>query len=122
MNLRYNYGDTLSIVLFRYCKNKNVLLEVLRQKPNLDIQDKLYQKTVGMLAFELFDDKDVLSEVINQVKDFDKKDYDNKTILDYAVKYYLKSSNVNFDIFKKLYDKCYEQNKNLNCFEYYLLI
>jgi ankyrin repeat protein len=122
LNLRHNFGDTIAIELFYNCKHNDVLLEVLKQKPNLDIQDSFYKKTIGMIVFQLCDNKDVLLEVVNQLQDFNLKDYKGNTVFDYAMKYYIKSENVDYDIFKKLYYKCYEQNKNLQCLEYYLLI
>ncbi|MBA43219.1 MAG: hypothetical protein CMF62_04310 [Magnetococcales bacterium] len=69
------HGITLSRYIFYYCKNKDVLLEVLKQKPNLNSQND-DGDTVAMYAFEYCEDKEILLELIKKanlsLKNFQK--------------------------------------------------
>jgi len=105
------------MIAFKYCKDKDVLLELLKQKPDLNIQNRL-RLTTSTIAFEHCKDKDVLLELIKQKPDLTKKDIYNKTVLDYALKYYVKSPQFEFYVLEKLYDENCKQDKHLFNSEY----
>jgi ankyrin repeat protein len=102
---------------FKFCKIKDVLLELLNQRPDLNIQD-VRGLSIAMYAFEFCKDKDVLLELLNQKPDLTIKDIYNKTALDYALEFYAKSPQFKFDVLEKLYDDNYKQNTQLFNSEY----
>jgi NCAIR mutase (PurE)-related protein len=53
------------MVAFEHCKDKEVLLELLKEKPNLNIQNK-ERMTFPMIAFKYCKDKEVLLEILKQ--------------------------------------------------------
>ncbi len=112
LNIQDKHGDTLAMIAFDNFKIKDVMLEVLRQKPDLNIQND-YGYTVAMIAFGYGDDKDVLLKLLKQKPDLTVKNYFNKTALDYALQFYVKSPNFEFDVLEKLYDENCKQDKQL---------
>ncbi|MBA43209.1 MAG: hypothetical protein CMF62_04260 [Magnetococcales bacterium] len=70
--------------LFRTCKNKDKLLEVLKQKPNLNIKNYNSGITLSMFVFRYCDDKDILLEVLKQKPGFNIQDIYGYTIAMYA--------------------------------------
>ena len=56
------------MVAFKYCKDKDVLLELLKQKPDLTIKH-IYDRSVLDYAFKHCNDKEVLLEILKQKPD-----------------------------------------------------
>jgi hypothetical protein len=106
--------------LFRYCKDKDILLNLLKQRPDFNIKPT-YSWTIVMFAFIHCNDKDVLLEVLKQGIDLTIKYRDNKTALDYALETYVNRPQFEFDVLEKLYDENYKQDNLLINFEYFKL-
>ena len=71
------------MIAFQYCRDKDVLLEVLKQKPDLNVQDK-YGLTVVFYAFIFRKDKDILLEILRQKPDLNVQDKYGLTVVFYA--------------------------------------
>ena len=113
LNIQDRDNLTVTMVAFIHCKDKDVLLELLKQKPDLNIQDK-YGKTATMFAFLYCKDKDVLLEIIKQKPNLTLINlFDDVTILDIALKYYVKSLKFEFNVLEKLYNENCKQDKKL---------
>ena len=69
--------------LFKTCKDKYKLLEILKQKPDLNIQND-NGNTVALLAFIFYTDKEILLEVLKQKPDLNIQDNDGYTVSMYA--------------------------------------
>ena len=117
LNIQTNYGWTLVLYAFYNCKNKDVLLEILKQKPDLNLRS-CNNTSVVMYAFKFCKYKDVLLEVLKQKPDLTLIDKFKYTAFDYALDYYTKSHEFEFDILEKLYCKQSKQNKQLFNSEY----
>ena len=59
-----NKGNTAIMYAFKTCKNKFILLELLEQKPNLDIISYDQYSTPTMMAFRCCNDEDVLLKLL----------------------------------------------------------
>ena len=58
------------MLAFKHCKDREVLLEILKQKPDLNIiHENNYN--IPMLAFEQCKDREVLLEILKQKPDLD---------------------------------------------------
>ena len=70
--------------LFRTYRDKDVLLEVVKYKPNINIQND-YSDTIALYAFQNCKDKDVLIEILKLKPDLNIQDNcDHSTIIMYA--------------------------------------
>tara|TARA_Y100000780_G_scaffold178571_1_gene163870 strand:- start:2064 stop:2357 length:294 start_codon:yes stop_codon:yes gene_type:complete len=69
--------------LFRTCKDKDYLLEVLKQKPNLDV----HGITLSRYIFYYCKNKDVLLEVLKQKPNLNSQNDDGDTVAMYAFEY-----------------------------------
>ena len=103
---------------FKNSKDKDVLLELLKQKPDLNIQNNS-GVTATIYAFTIFyQDKDVLLKLLKQKPNLTLKNNKNKTALDYALKYYVKNSNFDFNVLEELYNENHKQNTQLKNLDY----
>ena len=112
LNIQNDNGNTVALLAFIFYTDKEILLEVLKQKPDLNIQDN-DGYTITMYAFKYRHDKDVLLEVLKQKPDLTLKNRKNETALDFALEYYIKSYNFDFDVLEKLYNENCKQDKQL---------
>ena len=74
------------MLAFKHCKDREVLLEILKQKPDLDIQNR-YKFTVTMLAFKHCKDKEVLLEILKQKPNLDIQNDNGLTVIFYAIEF-----------------------------------
>jgi ankyrin repeat protein len=112
INRKDNKGMTAIMYAIHNCYNKEILLELLKQK--LDLNRKyLNNWSTSMYFFAFCSDKDILLELLKQKPNLIIKDDFNKTALDYAIKYYVCSYEFQFDILEKLYAENYKQDNKL---------
>ena len=96
--------------LFQTCKDKYVLLKVLKQKPNLNIKNS-DGYTIPMLAFKHSNDKDVLLKILKQKPNLEIQCNHGMNISMYAFMY-CKDKDVLLELLKqkpKLYIPNYQR-------------
>ena len=98
--------------LFKNCKDKDILLEKIKEISNLNSLDS-YDRTATMYAFMYCKDKDVLLEILKQKPNLILKNYGNKTTLDIVLENYVKSPNFDFNVLEKLYNENSKQDNQL---------
>tara|TARA_Y100000782_G_scaffold18603_1_gene19278 strand:+ start:4421 stop:5335 length:915 start_codon:yes stop_codon:yes gene_type:complete len=72
--------------LIKYREDKDTLIEFLKQKLNLNIQDE-NEYIIAMYAFRYCEDKDVLLKILKQKPDLNIQDKNKNNIAMYAFKY-----------------------------------